>query len=731
MPAAFRRNIIHMPLLYGARPVCAVRRVHLACVVVLAAGAAGATPLARPQAPASAQAGPQTPPKSTALILGQVLDGTSNQPVAEAIVTLTQAGRGTGPGTGAGTGGGAARGTAPVVPGAPAASGRGSAPQRVMTGADGRFVFHGLPPGQVQLTASLTGYSSGPNGNPLTGLGGAVGTAIAALTTTGSASAPVTVPLTEGELATGVRLRLWKDAVVSGVVLDDGNEPAVGVMVQVARRIMAAGRARYLPGTSVRTDDRGAYRISSLAPGNYLVVVPQTQVAIPTSLATGLVSSLTGIVATGRGGGGDALAIVDVMSSGVNPTEAMGTGVRMGDYMVASSGSVPVVGADGRLQAYQTVFYPGAAGPVQATVVTLKSGEERADVSFTLRLIPTSRVSGTAVGPDGPVANLGIRLVVPADGAGSESEFDVATVVTKGDGTFSFYGVPPGQFLLRAQKMPRPPIPAEAMASPLAQAMFGGGGPPGTTEALYAATTVTVADADVGGVALQLRTGLHAIGRLEFESASGRQAPAANQVQALAVTLNALDGQMGSGLSSVLAAGFSTPDRPNAQGEFRTKGYAPGRYFLSVTGGAPWQVKSATFNGRDVLDAPLDLRDGDASGVLITLTDQLARVSGTVKSAGETDLSETSVYLFPSNYREWITNGMTARRARTTRASRTGTYALMNVPAGEYLMTAVDRASEGDMQDPSFIEVLARAGTRVVVGATDRTLDLVKARDVR
>jgi len=593
-----------------------------------------------------------------------------------------------------------------------------------MTGPDGRFVFHDLPAGQFQMSASLTGYSSSSNPNALASLGGPAAAALAALTIN-SSSAPVTVPLTEGEIATAVKLRLWKDAVISGSVVDDGNEPAIGVMVQVARRVMAAGRARYIPGTSARTDDRGAYRISSLAPGDYLVVVPQTQVSIPTSLASGLAESLA------SGGGGAGLAVLDVMSSGVNPSAAMGGGVRIGDYMVASSGSVPLIGSDGRLQAYQTVFYPGTSGPLQASIVSLKSGEERGDVTFSLRLIPTFRVSGRAIGTEGPIANLGVRLVVPADGAGSESEFDVATVVTKADGTFSFYGVPPGQFLLRAQKMPRPPIPAEALANPLIAAMFGGTGPQGPNEALYAATTVTIGAADLNGVALQLTTGLHAIGRLEFESAAGRPAPPANQRQMFAVGLSAIDGGLGSGGANAFAVGLATPDRANAQGEFRTKGYAPGRYFLSISGGAGWVAKSATLNGRDVLDAPLDLATADATGLVVTLTDQLPRVSGTVTSAGEMDLSETSVYLFPSNYREWIANGMNPRRSRTTRASRAGTYELPNVPAGEYLMAAIDRASDGDLQDPAFIERLARVGSRVVVGTTERTMDLVKARGLR
>src|SRR6188508_2672876 len=52
--------------------------------------------LAQSQAPpASQQTGQsQPPPKSTAFILGQVIDGTTGQPIAEAIVTLRRSGGG-------------------------------------------------------------------------------------------------------------------------------------------------------------------------------------------------------------------------------------------------------------------------------------------------------------------------------------------------------------------------------------------------------------------------------------------------------------------------------------------------------------------------------------------------------------------------------------------------------------------------------------------------------------
>ena len=148
-----------------------------------------------------------------------------------------------------------------------------------MTGGDGKFVFHSLPPGNFMLTVSLNGYSStlaanASNFSALTAFTGMT------LPTTG-ANSPSTITLTEGQHVSDVRLRLWKHAAITGTVQDDGGEPAVGLTVQAMSRIVLAGRARYLPVGSGRTDDRGTYRIASMQPGDYIVVIPQAPAAVP------------------------------------------------------------------------------------------------------------------------------------------------------------------------------------------------------------------------------------------------------------------------------------------------------------------------------------------------------------------------------------------------------------------------------------------------------------------
>ncbi len=85
------------------------------------------------------------------------------------------------------------------------------------------------------------------------------------------------------------------------------------------------------------------------------------------------------------------------------------------------SGTLPPPGADGRVVSYSTMFYPAASTPTEATVVKLASGEERTGLDFQMKLRRTLMVSGTVTGPDGPVKNVGVKLLP----AGAAEEYHV------------------------------------------------------------------------------------------------------------------------------------------------------------------------------------------------------------------------------------------------------------------------------------------------------------------
>ena len=228
--------------------VSRVRRVFVAGVLAACLPLAAGRPATLSASPRGQQGGgrqggaatPNTPPAAaTALILGHVVDGSSGEPIPEAVVTLR-------------TGGARGRAGMPQPTGNPATDaameavmanlqagrGRGSTDQRLLTGADGRFVYHSLAPGHYSISASLDGYAASP------GLGIGRGGLVAAMPST---ETPSSLVMTEGQILRDVKLRLWKLGSIAGTVLDDLGDPAVGLTVQVMRRLMVAGRARYLP----------------------------------------------------------------------------------------------------------------------------------------------------------------------------------------------------------------------------------------------------------------------------------------------------------------------------------------------------------------------------------------------------------------------------------------------------------------------------------------------------
>lgn len=657
--------------------------------------------VATPQPPAPAAAG-------TGLVLGQVVDGSSGQPIADATVTLIVPTRGAGPGArGAINPGLQAAATAAAFasaqggsPSAMALPGRGGPGNRLLTDEQGRFVFHDLPAGSFPVQVSAPGYVAGafgqsrPNGPSR------------ALT------------LADGQRLGDVKIRLWKFAVASGTVVDELGEPAVGVTVRAMRRSMTNGRVLFATSGDATTDDRGQFRMSRLVPGDYVIAVPQTQVTMPVPIVQTMMDGLI----NGRGG-----AMMDYVASG-GPIPQPG-GRRIGDNLLQAPGqqvAAPVV--DGRIGAYLTEFYPAVSAIAQATVVTLQSGEERDNLDMQLRVASTSAVTGTVIGPDGPLAGAPVRLTaVATDEAALGDDFASASTLTRADGTFTMLGVAPGQYVVRVVKLPRPQMPNGRGAGGLG-AMFLGDmtspSPAQTTVPLYGQAAVTLAGADVANVSIQVREGARLSGRVEFSGAAAP--PQAQQLQSITVTLNSIDGRIVSASPFVNSPPQAVVD---ANAQFRTQGYPPGRYSVSVGGSvpSPWAVRSVTVNGRDVLSAPLELSTTDVEGVVITYGDKSTRVSGFVRGLAAN--ANATVLIFPADYKTWLANGMSQRLMRQVTPGTPGAWGAAGLPPGEYLAVALDSADVADTQDPAWFDALARAATRVTLADGEvKTLDLSVAR---
>jgi hypothetical protein len=602
------------------------------------------------------------------VIVGQVIDPGSGRGVPGAIVSIA------GPPA-----------AAPVLlnPSAPPPTPNPSS----LTTADGRFLFRDLRKGTYFITATKPGYLTGAFGARRPGGG----------------SAPI--DLEDGEHVTDVVVPVWKWATLSGTVTDEAGEPVVGLEVRAYRRGITSGRRQFASPALGSTDDRGEYRISNLMPGDYVVATVGIQSSVPMTVAETLRDAV-------QSGDSTRTSIMSAMLEAGARTPPMMAGmpnaIEIGSSLQTITGPVPPPVTDAtRVFVYPTTFHPAARTLREATVLTLRSGEDRTGIDFDLKPLRAMRVSGTLVGPDGPGSLIAVRLE-PADGD-IVIEPEAATM-TDASGAFVFPSVPSGQYVLRASRVPRP-----AMANaPTTIVQSGGmtissvGGPApalppvSTDPTLWAAMPLAVGQIPLSNITVTLHTGSRVSGRIVFDGTADR--PDAAQVQRIPIFLEPEGGAVN--LRAI------PPGRVDADGNFSTAGAPGGRYFVRPTVSPPnWHFKEARYESIDLADTAIALEGKDVSGVTIVFTDRPTELSGTIRSGQGPVDPDAAVLVFPAEPEHWQAPNL--RRLRSVRASKEGVYKMVGLPPGDYYVVAVPDESTVDWQDARLLAAFARDASRL------------------
>lgn len=547
-----------------------------------------------------------------------------------------------------------------------------SGPSRtqILTGPDGRFVFRDLPKGPYGVMAIKPGYADGAYGRRRPG----------------GPSQQVT--LNEGERVGDVVVRMWKHGAVSGTVVDEVGEPIVGVEVAAFRRTIVAGLQRFVSSGGGGTDDRGIYRISNLSPGDYIVGISPRAVAVPVALGNRIV--------------GSGNAVVRMQSPPGTPYAMELDGIA---YSLGRGMPIPRPPAGGRLFVYPSVFYSSTIVASHASVMTLRSGEDRSAIDFQISPVPTMRVSGVVLGPDGEMAAVPLRLF-DRDARSIGLNTESASAATDGYGRFMFPAVPEGNYVLQTA------APDSAPARP---GGTGGG-------VLWADLPVTVGRDNVEGLVVNLQRGLRISGHFEFEGTLAR--PQGRMLESVPLSIEPADAGSAFVMPNVNA-------RADAGGQFTTSGIPAGRYFVRVLGSpVGWMFKSASYGGRDVSDLPLDLQSIDANGVVITFTDRWTGVRGTVTMPPRRS-TDAIVLLFPTDPQFWTNYGTSARRIKSAKAGRTGEYVINSVPVGSYYIVALPDEQAGDWQDPKFLQAVVGAATHITITDGEKRVQNLQLRELR
>jgi hypothetical protein len=637
----------------------------------LVAGQSGST-VAASSAIAPGQQSAQ-PPAAAGVIAGAVVDASTGRPIDAAVVHI--------------------------------APEKGNLPAPLqLTDAKGRFLFADLPAGSYSLRASKSGYTEGAYGRDAD---------------SGLALRPIAIG--QGQHVLNATISMARPSTISGTVRDEAGEPMVNVFVRALRVVMMAGVRQVAAGRVVSTDDRGAYRLTGLASGEYIVMLPSVSASAPAARAGELLARSRDSQARS--------------SSTLKLPRPDGAFAGENDYVLIS-GAYP--SPPGRApRAYPPVFHPAGRAIADAVPLKVAAGEQRVGVDFSWAPVTAITVSGRLVGPADAPANMLVRLT-PIGSESLPAGGEAATTVTTADGAFTFLRVPHGDYTLIASRayaylsdgdgrvLPRPPAFREG---------WGGGATiPGadvgysylndqTVDTHTARQSLTVGGESLTGLTVQLRPNVRLRGRVVIESgafqiaggmAGGGSVPSNGPVRA-----EPANGDLSVGVPGGMFDSQS--------GTFYVDGVQPGEYVLQFVG-LP-AIKSIAIGGEDFTTRPIDASARRLDDIVVTVTDKLATLSGVVLS--DSAQTEPSVVLyFPTDRAQWSRYGLRPSRIGSTSVSSSGSFSV-KLPGGEYFVIAVPAAQNRLWQDPRRLEAAAALATRVRLEWDERQAARLTLRTVR
>ena len=546
----------------------------------------------------------------------------------------------------------------------------GALGRTAITDGKGAFAFDKLPEGRYSVNASRPRYLSSSYGQKRPERSG------------------TSVQLADGEQIKDLKITLFSAGVITGAIYNDEGEPVQSAQVRALRYTMSSGVRRLQSSNSVQSDDRGAYRIFGLTPGEYLVSATSNQNDNSAQVTMEMQVALERAAAAAA-------------TSGTPLNVSMSNGVLTlpgGEVIEAPS---PVT--------FAPTYYPGTATPASAVTITVRGGEERSGVDVAMQKVQTATVSGTVISGAGPLPQ-GINLQMQStDEAGQGVALPSARVGV--DGRFSLRAVPPGQYLItaRATATERRAMPAGAANLPQgAQMVESVSAPAGLQMVTMVQTTstgraqVSVDGRSVDGVVIALDAGRTLTGRLVFE---GGVQPDTSRVRMVA-TLQPVQAPGSFNLQS------PPPGEVGPDGSFKIAGIAPGRYTLRVPGANGWSVKSSMVLGRESLDFPFDVDGDDIAGAVVTMAKPgpPSELSGLITDPQGKPVNDYTILVFSADQRFWTPG---SRRIFSARPDTDGKYVVRGAPAGDYQIAALSDLEPGTQYDPEFLRTLLVASTRV------------------
>ncbi len=378
-------------------------------------------------------------------------------------------------------------------------------------------------------------------------------------------------------------------------------------------------------------------------------------------------------------------------------------GLMPGEYVVQASLRRNLPGSDTpgtEPTGYPGTYYPGVVDVGQAQTVTVMLGQELSAIAFPLMPARLSRISGTVTGSDGRALTGAVVMLRPrgANGIVALREAIGGSNRVRGDGRFELTRVPPGDYVLDVQQRPGGARNLQDL---------------GMAQLEFASMPLSVAG-DIEGLSIVTTPGVTVSGRLVYE---GQDAPPRANVQIMATSPG---GETSPAVMQIAARALGR-GRVSPEGTFELRGIA-GSLLLRAQGvPTGWALKSVVIEGTDVTDTPFDFKSGhNVTGVVITLTNRLTEIAGSVRDGRGQPVSDYVLVAFSENTRLW---GAQSRHVQTTRPNQNGAFSIKGLPPGRYLAAVVPALENGTQNDPAVLERL-RIGAHSFTLAEGQTLNL-------
>jgi hypothetical protein len=278
--------------------------------------------------------------------------------------------------------------------------------------------------------------------------------------------------------------------------------------------------------------------------------------------------------------------------------------------------------------------------------------------------VRVANVAGRVINPNGSASGGGTVMLFP-DGAlarGGQFGLNYVSRIAR-DGAFQINNVPGGRYVLRARNSDN-------------------------DQPQFATIPLTVAEEDISNLAVLLTPGASISGTLVF--------PGSQQMP---------------DTSSMRIAASSTEQQIGAQSQARVQkdftysidGIPPGPYLIRPSGNLRgWSLKSIVADGRDVSDTPIELRSGQQLGhVVITFTSTTTEINGAVTNEQKLPVTDYTVLAFSTDPTYWRPQ---SRHIATARPDQTGAYRIGGLPAGDYYVTVVDPAEQGEWFSAAYLD---------------------------